>query len=113
MQFFGNALVDKFGIPKDKVAEFKTIFFDTLNQAKLIDKPAIEKARLNAVRADTEIFGAGKITDQVWSGINAAKSLSRNSGRATRTSFTKLGLAHASRSRSCLSPPTKATCRST
>jgi hypothetical protein len=38
MQFFDNALVDKFGIPKDKVAEFKTIFFDTLNKAKLIEE---------------------------------------------------------------------------
>ena len=27
------------------------------------------------MRADTEIFGAGKIMDQVWSGINAAKVL--------------------------------------
>jgi hypothetical protein len=38
MQFFDNALVDKFGIPKEKVAEFKTIFFDTLNKAKLIEE---------------------------------------------------------------------------
>ena len=38
MQFFDNALVDKFGIPKDKVPEFKTIFFDTLNKAKLIEE---------------------------------------------------------------------------
>ena len=38
MQFFDNALVDKFGIPKDKVHEFKTIFFDTLNKAKLIEE---------------------------------------------------------------------------
>ena len=38
MQFFDNALVDKFDIPKDKVAEFKTIFFDTLNKAKLIEE---------------------------------------------------------------------------
>jgi hypothetical protein len=133
MQFFDNALVDKFGIPKDKVAEFKTIFFDTLNNAKLIEehngkqrlldvsgdvptkssssdvlkklgksvtldagdscfvmmpfaaplgnyyekvyKPAIEKAGLKPVRADAEIFGTGKIMDQVWSGINAAKVL--------------------------------------
>ncbi|MGH8660123.1 MAG: hypothetical protein ACREV4_17100 [Gammaproteobacteria bacterium] len=37
-QFFENALVDKFGIPKEKVAEFKTIFFDTLNKAKLIEE---------------------------------------------------------------------------
>ncbi len=31
-------------------------------------KPAIEKANLTPVRADNEIFGAGKIMDQVWSG---------------------------------------------
>jgi hypothetical protein len=134
MQFFDNALVDKFGFPKDKVAEFKTIFFDTLNKAKLIEehngkqrlldvsgdvpatpgssdvlkklgksvtldagdscfvmmpfaaplgnyyekvyKPAIEKAGLKPVRADAEIFGTGKIMDQVWSGITPSKSSS-------------------------------------
>src|SRR5262245_27841261 len=38
MQFLDNALVDKFGIPKDKVQEFKAIFFDTLNKAKLIEE---------------------------------------------------------------------------
>lgn len=38
IQFLDNALVDKFGIPKDKVAEFKAIFFDTLNTAKLIEE---------------------------------------------------------------------------
>ncbi len=37
-QFFDNALVDKFGIPKEKVGEFKTIFFDNLNKAKLIEE---------------------------------------------------------------------------
>lgn len=38
MQFFDNALVDKFGIPKDKVSEFKTIFFHTINKANLIEE---------------------------------------------------------------------------
>ena len=40
-----------------------------------IYRPAIEKAGLRAVRADAEIFGAGKIMDQVWQGINTAKVL--------------------------------------
>jgi hypothetical protein len=153
MQFFDNALVDKFGIPKDKVAEFKTIFFDTLNKAKLIEehngkqrlldisgdvpgksgssdvlkklgksvtleagdscfvmmpfaaplgayyekvyKPAIEKAGLKPVRADAEIFGTGKIMDQVWSGINAAKVLVAEMTTRNPNVFYELGLAHA------------------
>jgi len=152
-QFFQNALVDKFGIPKEKVGEFKTILFDTLNKAKLIEqhngkqrlidvsgdlptttgasetlkklgksitldandscfmvmpfaaplgnyyekvyKPAIEKAGLKAVRADTEIFGAGKIMDQVWSGINAAKVLVAELTTRNPNVFYELGLAHA------------------
>lgn len=153
MQFFDNALVDKFGIPKDKVAEFKTIFFDTLNKAKLIEehngklrlldvsgdvpaksgssdvlkklgesvtleagdscfvmmpfsaplgnyyekvyKPAIEKAGLKPVRADAEIFGTGKIMDQVWVGINAAKVLVAEMTTRNPNVFYELGLAHA------------------
>ena len=153
MQFFDNALVDKFGFPKDKVAEFKTIFFDTLNKAKLIEehngkqrlldvsgdvpatpgssdvlkklgksvtldagdscfvmmpfaaplgnyyekvyKPAIEKAGLKPVRADAEIFGTGKIMDQVWSGINAAKVLVAEMTTRNPNVFYELGLAHA------------------
>jgi len=132
-QFFDNALVDKFSIPEDKLTEFKTIFMDSLQYAKLVEeindkfrivdvsgstdgpvdtearlkklgkglsvspedscfivmpfaephgsyyekayKPAIEKAGMKPVRADAEIFGTGKIMDQVWRGINAAKVL--------------------------------------
>ena len=153
MQFFDNALVDKFGIPSDKVAEFKAIFFDTLNTAKLIEehsgkrrlldvsgdvpgnsgssgalkklgksvtlasgdscfvmmpfaaplgnyyekvyKPAIEKAGLKPVRADAEIFGTGKIMDQVWSGINAARVLVAEMTTRNANVFYELGLAHA------------------
>ena len=40
-----------------------------------IYEPAIRKAGLGPMRADAEIFGTGKIMDQVWSGINAAKVL--------------------------------------
>jgi len=129
--FFDNALVDKLKIPQEKVKEFKTIFFETLEKAKLIEEhndkqrvidfsksgepgvdsaarikklgkdvtieagdscfvmmpfaephnnyyslvyePAIKKAGLKPIRADHEIFGSGKIMDQVWSGINTAK----------------------------------------
>jgi hypothetical protein len=153
MQFFDNALVDKFGIPKPKLGEFKSIFFETLNKAKLLEehngksrvidvsrdlpdknvtsdtlkklgkavvvnaddscfvmmpfagslgsyyekvyKPAIEKAGLKPVRADTEIFGAGKIMDQVWSGINAAKVLVAELTTRNPNVFYELGLAHA------------------
>src|SRR5262245_31212253 len=38
IQFFDNALVDKFGIPREKLDEFKSIFFDTLTKAKLLEE---------------------------------------------------------------------------
>jgi hypothetical protein len=58
-------------------------------------KPAIEKAGLTPVRADTEIFGAGKIMDQVWSGITAAKVLVAELTTRNPNVFYELGLAHA------------------
>ncbi|SRR6266498_299527 len=58
-------------------------------------KPAIEKAGLKAVRADTEIFGTGKIMDQVWSGINASKVLVAELTTRNPNVFYELGLAHA------------------
>src|SRR5262249_16485480 len=36
-QFLENALVDKFGIPKEKVPEFKSVLFETLAKAKLLE----------------------------------------------------------------------------
>lgn len=38
-------------------------------------EPAIKRAGLAAVRADTDIFGTGKIIDQIWAGINNTKVL--------------------------------------
>jgi hypothetical protein len=35
-------------------------------------EPAIEKAKLKAVRADADLYGTGKIIDQIWHGINSA-----------------------------------------
>ncbi|QDV61079.1 TIR domain-containing protein [Crateriforma conspicua] len=58
-------------------------------------KPAIEKAKLVPVRADNEIFGAGKIMDQVWSGINAAKVLVAELTTKNPNVFYELGIAHA------------------
>ena len=58
-------------------------------------KPAIEKAKLTPVRADNEIFGAGKIMDQVWSGINAAKVLVAELTTKNPNVFYELGIAHA------------------
>jgi hypothetical protein len=60
-------------------------------------KPAIEKAGLQAVRADAEIFGAGKIMDQVWSGIRTAKVLVAELTKRNPNVFYELGLAHALR----------------
>jgi hypothetical protein len=58
-------------------------------------KPAIEKAGLRAVRADTDIFGTGKIIDQIWAGINAAKVLVAELTSRNPNVFYELGLAHA------------------
>lgn len=58
-------------------------------------KPAIEKAQLIAVRADNEIFGTGKIMDQIWSGINAAKVLVAELTTKNANVFYELGVAHA------------------
>jgi hypothetical protein len=60
-------------------------------------KPAIEKAGLLPVRADAEIFGTGKIIDQVWRGINAAKVLVAELTTRNPNVFYELGLAHALR----------------
>ncbi len=60
-----------------------------------IYKPAIEKAGLRPVRADAEIFATGKIMDQVWNGINAAKVLVAELTTRNPNVFYELGLAHA------------------
>jgi len=62
-----------------------------------IYKPAIEKAGLKPVRADADIFGTGKIIDQVWRGINEAKVLVAELTSRNPNVFYELGLAHAYR----------------
>ncbi|QOY63877.1 hypothetical protein INQ40_00655 [Lysobacter sp. H21R4] len=58
-------------------------------------KPAIEKAGLRPVRADAEIFATGKIMDQIWSGIHAAKVLVAELTSRNPNVFYELDLAHA------------------
>lgn len=60
-----------------------------------IYEPAIQTAGLRAVRADTDIFGTGKIMDQIWSGINGAKVLVAELTSRNPNVFYELGLAHA------------------
>src|SRR5205809_2960324 len=55
----------------------------------------MEKAGLKPVRADASIFGTGKIIDQIWSGINAAKVLVAELTTKNPNVFYELGLAHA------------------
>lgn len=59
--------------------------------------PAIRKAGLTPIRADADIFGTGKIMDQIWSGINSAKILVAELTNRNPNVFYELGLAHALR----------------
>lgn len=61
----------------------------------LIFKPAIEQSGLIPVRADTDMFGTGKIMDQVWRGITSAKVLVAELTSRNANVFYELGLAHA------------------
>ena len=152
-KFFDNAIVDNFKIPQEKIKDFKAVFLETMEKAKLIEEhngkrrvidflkggepgvdssarikklgkdvtieagdscfvmmpfaephgnyyslvyePAIKKAGLKPIRADHEIFGSGKIMDQVWSGIKAAKVLVAELTTKNPNVFYELGLAHA------------------
>jgi len=60
-----------------------------------IYEPAIRKAGLTPIRADADIFGAGKIIDQIWVGISAAKVLVAELTTKNPNVFYELGLAHA------------------
>lgn len=60
-----------------------------------IFKPAIVQAGLQPVRADADIFATGKIIDQIWRGINAAKILVAELTSKNPNVFYELGLAHA------------------
>jgi hypothetical protein len=65
------------------------------NHYKLIYEPAIEKAGLRSVRADSDIFATGKIIDQVWAGISTAKVLVAELTSRNPNVFYELGIAHA------------------
>jgi hypothetical protein len=60
-------------------------------------RPAITQAGLHPVRADDDMFATGKIMDQVWRGIDAAKVLVAELTSKNPNVFYELGLAHALR----------------
>ena len=49
-QFFKNALIDRFGIPADKIDDFIKIFMDSMDSAGLIDKGGDQTRLLDAGR---------------------------------------------------------------
>ena len=56
--FFGNALLDTFGIAKEKQEEFKSVFFESLDDAKLIEshgqtRRVVHVSKGAGVEADT------------------------------------------------------------
>lgn len=62
---------------------------------ELIYEPAIKKTGLTAFRADTDIFGTGKIIEQIYAGLKRAKVLvAELTGRNPNVLY-ELGLAHA------------------
>lgn len=63
----------------------------------LIYEPAIEGAGLQAIRADAEIFGTGKIMDQIIAGIQEARVLIAELTTRNPNVLYELGLAHALR----------------
>jgi hypothetical protein len=58
-------------------------------------EPAIKKAGLRAIRADADIYGTGKIIDQIWDGINSARVLVAELTNRNPNVLYELGLAHA------------------
>ncbi|MDP8209143.1 MAG: hypothetical protein P9L92_20945 [Candidatus Electryonea clarkiae] len=53
-EFFKNALVDKFGIPQDKLDEFKAILMDSFRYAQLVEETG-DKCRV------LDVSGAGEL----------------------------------------------------
>jgi len=62
---------------------------------ELIYEPAIKRTGLTPVRADTDIFGTGKIIDQIWIGLKRAKVLVAELTSRNPNVLYELGLAHA------------------
>lgn len=60
-----------------------------------IYKPAIEKAKLKADRADADLYGTGKIIDQIWKGITSSRLLLAELTNRNANVLYELGLAHA------------------
>jgi hypothetical protein len=60
-----------------------------------IYKPAIEKAKLKADWADADLYGTGKIIDQIWQGITSARILLAELTNRDANVPYELGLAHA------------------
>jgi hypothetical protein len=63
-QFFKNALVDRFRIPEDKVAEFLEVFYESMRSAELIDESG-ERPRLIDVGRDEALKPSGSLGPKI------------------------------------------------
>lgn len=61
-QFFTNTLTDRFGIPNEKISEFKDIFISTLKFAELLSEHD-EKVRIIDVSEQIKVEGGNEKTD--------------------------------------------------
>jgi hypothetical protein len=68
-QFFRNALVDTFGLPEDKVDEFKAIFQEDLSEAQLVEDVGGKKRILDIARDAEPATAADQTLKKISKGV--------------------------------------------
>lgn len=68
-QFFRNALVDTFGLPEDKVDEFKAIFQEDLGEAQLVEDVSGKKRILDVARGAEPAAAVDQTLKRISKGV--------------------------------------------